>query len=179
MLEELIMNKKILRFFILSISLLVTGCSNYVEPKGTNLGSIIIVEYPKLAGGSGIDTELKIDNKSIYPERVASILPGKHEFSMVITAYYKGRAKHASIEKFSLDILPRNRYIVKITTDRKTLSKVDENVNAKYTILNNNKIIMQKNLLLKDSALFSKASNGVDPMVLDSIVYSAVLSAGI
>ena len=173
------MKQKTIQVFMFIMIILINGCSNYVEPKGMNLSSIIIAEYPKLSGGSGIDTELKIDNKSIYPERVASILPGKHDFSMEITAFYNGRAKHAYIKKFFLDIIPNHRYIIKITTDKKKLFKNNEDVNAQYIVLDNSKVVLQNKFLLKDSILLSKSSNGVDPMVMNSIIYSAVLSAGL
>jgi len=168
------MKKSLLGILLL---FMLVGCGQYTEPSVTeNVALIIIDEETQLDNGNGIDTRLEIDGKFIYPKRRVKVLSGQHNISIEISAYYDRRAKYAEAEKFSLILKPNHTYTIKIKTDKKILSTIDENVNAQYMVLDNKKILMKKSILLQDSAMRSLSkSPGLDPMILDSVIYHTVI----
>lgn len=165
---------------ILFIFILV-GCGKYVEPKLNNNTSLLILKDGK-DGKNTTYIHAKIDNQTIdaYNNSIRKIRvnAGKHTISLDSTIYYDGKAKCREPVNLNIDFKSKNIYTIDLVPQTLKLTK-DDNITGTYRIFENKKLILKKDLIFGDRILksISNNSSSMDTMVIDSIVYQAILSS--
>ncbi|UPT76956.1 hypothetical protein MN086_07795 [Sulfurovum sp. XGS-02] len=162
---------------------ILVGCGKYVEPASSSNISLLVLKEKK-DGQRFTYTFVKIDgnvlDRSHFSTTRLRVQPGEHEIKYEPTIYYSERAKHAEPETFILEFKANNVYTVELIPHVTKLKKYDDDVTGTFKVFENKKLIIKKDLVFEDSLMRSGPVQGsVDPMVVDSIIYSAVLSSGI
>lgn len=179
----------LINFFLLFI---FSGCANknlYVDPIDENNTARLSVDLEKLSKNENfiIDLILELDGKVIdsrlYPSLDVGVLPGKHNLSLEITAYYiynnARRAKYNSTKEISIDFKSKNNYIVSVEIFENKLKNLNDNVKIEYTVKSKN-FNLADNLVLEDSGLrsfhpSSKTPEQVSREVLDAVIQTVII----
>ena len=165
---------------------ILVGCGKYVEPASSSDTSLLVLKNNK-DGKRITNTHVKkIDNQVIDLNKglvkKVRVSAGRHTINLDSTIYYDGTVKSAESEKITLDFKSSKVYSIDLVPHTLNLIK-NNNVTGTYRVFEDEKLILTKDLIFTDRALRSvgvnNSANHTSHMVVDSIIYSAMLSAGI